>query len=185
MAKIDRERQREAVMRFEAGPFLVAAFTLADFDGLEHADELLGRVLLDDAGRAQQVDERGRAAVHDGDFFGGQVDMQVVDAQAGQRRHEMLHRGNADIALLQHRRHARVAHAGGLRGQVHDLGQVDAVKHDPGVGLCRAQGELYPPSGVDADACRADEILNAALSEHDNKGYLSQEASKMTRILPA
>ena len=54
MAKIDRERQREAVMRFEAGPFLVAAFTLADFDGLEHADELLGRVLFDDAGRAQR-----------------------------------------------------------------------------------------------------------------------------------
>ena len=110
--------------------------------------------------------------------------MQVVDAQAGQRRHEMLHRGNADIALLQHRRHARVARRR-LARQVHDLGQVDAVKHDPGVGLCRAQGELYPPSGVDADASRADEILNAALSEHDNKGYLSQEASKMTRILPA
>ncbi len=61
----------------------------------------------------------------------------------------------------------RVSHAGRLGGQVHDLRQIDAVENDTRVGLCRAQGELDPPSGVDADACRADEILDAALSEHE------------------
>ena len=93
--------------------------------------------------------------------------MQVVDPQAGQRRHEVFNRGHADIALLQHGRHARVAHAGRLGGQVHDLRQIDAVENDTRIGLCRAQGKLDPPSGVDADACRADEILDAALSEHE------------------
>ena len=97
--------------------------------------------------------------------------MQVVNAQAGQRRHEMLHRGDADVALLQDGRHARIAHASGLRGQVDDFGQIDAVEHDARIGRRRTQGELDPPSGVDADACRADEILNAALSEHETKVF--------------
>ena len=97
--------------------------------------------------------------------------MQVVDAQAGQRRHEMVHRGHAHVALLQHRGHARIAHASGLRGQVDDFGQIDAVEHDARIGRRRTQSELDPPSGVDADACRADEILNAALSEHETKVF--------------
>ncbi|MNT91734.1 hypothetical protein D3C72_2328830 [compost metagenome] len=72
--------------------------------------------------------------------------MQVVDSQAGQRRHEMFHGRHADIALLQHGRHAGVAHAHGLGRQVDDLRQVYAVKDDARVRLCRAQGELHPPS---------------------------------------
>ncbi|MNJ67630.1 hypothetical protein D3C77_638190 [compost metagenome] len=82
--------------------------------------------------------------------------MQVVDTQAGQCRHQVLHRGNADVALLQDRRHARIAHAGGLRRQVHDFRQVHSVENNARIGLCRSQSEFYPPSGVDADACRAD-----------------------------
>lgn len=82
--------------------------------------------------------------------------MQIVDTQAGKRRHEVFHRGDADIALLQDGRHARIAHASGLRGQVNDLRQVHAVENDASIGLCRTQGEFYPPSRVDADACRAD-----------------------------
>ncbi|MNW10571.1 hypothetical protein D3C71_2078160 [compost metagenome] len=72
--------------------------------------------------------------------------MQVVDPQAGQGRHQMFHRGHADIALLQHGSHARIAHARSLRWQVHDLRQVDAVKDNTGIGLSRTQGELHPPS---------------------------------------
>ncbi|KAG0751364.1 hypothetical protein G6F24_014390 [Rhizopus arrhizus] len=143
-------------MGLQPGPFLVAAFAFAHFHRLFDADELLGRVLLDDARRAQQINKRCRTAVHDGDFFGSEVDMQVVDSQAVQRRHEVFHRGDADIALLQDGRHARIAHASGLRGQVNDLRQVHAVKDNASIGLRRTQGEFYPPPGVDADACRAD-----------------------------
>ena len=71
--------------------------------------------------------------------------MQVVDAQAGQCRHQVLDGGNAHVALLQHRRHARVAHADG-RGRCRSTtwGQVDAVEDNAGIRLGRTQGEFDP-----------------------------------------
>lgn len=100
--------------------------------------------------------------------------MQVVDAQAGQCRHQVLDGGNAHVALLQHRRHARVAHADGRGRQVHDLGQVDAVEDNAGIRLGRTQGEFDPATRMDAHAYRAYEILNTALSEHDDSIILAK-----------
>src|SRR5690606_20411574 len=81
MAELDRELEPKAEMRIEPRP-LVA---VADLDRLEHTDELLGRRLLDDAGRLDQEHEGTGRAVEDGDLGRGDVDVEVVDAQAGQR----------------------------------------------------------------------------------------------------
>ncbi|GAB3342059.1 hypothetical protein GCM10027565_44580 [Bordetella tumulicola] len=72
--------------------------------------------------------------------------MQIVDTQTRQRGHQVLDRGNTDVALLQHGRHARIAHTIGLRGQVNDLRQIDTVKNNASVGFGRTQGELDPTS---------------------------------------
>ena len=63
---------------------------VAHLDRRDDAQVALGRVLLDDARRLQQEDERPGAAVHDRDLGPGDVDVQVVDAEAGERRHEVL-----------------------------------------------------------------------------------------------
>jgi hypothetical protein len=86
MVELDREADAEAVMRAEAGD-LVA---VAHLDVLADSQEPLGRVLLGDAGGLQQEHERARRAIHDRHFWRGQFDVDVVDAQAGQGRHQVL-----------------------------------------------------------------------------------------------
>ena len=86
MRKIDREVQLEAVERVEARP-LVA---VAHLDRRAHAQVALRRRLLDDARRLQQEHERTGAAVHDRQLGTGDVDVQVVDAHAGKRGHQVL-----------------------------------------------------------------------------------------------
>ena len=55
------------------------------------ADELLHRILLHEANRADQIDERRRAAIHDRHFLGIEFDDQVVHAKAPERRQQVLH----------------------------------------------------------------------------------------------
>jgi hypothetical protein len=72
--------------------------------------------------------------------------------------------GYADIALLQDGSHAGIAHLIGLRGQVDDLGKINAVKDDAGVGRSRTQGEFHPPARMKADTLGADGFLYGALT---------------------
>ena len=81
-------------------------FPLGDANLPLDADELLDRVLLHEAHRADQVDERRRAAVHDRHFLGIELDDQVVHAKAPERRQQMLHGRNL---------HAAIGNAGGQR----------------------------------------------------------------------
>ncbi len=80
--------------------------------------EALGPVLFGQARRLQQEHERIGAAIHDGHFGGGEFHDAVVHAQAGQRRHQVLDRGDARAILAQHGAQARVAH---LRGDARGI----------------------------------------------------------------
>ena len=119
------------------------------------------------AGEAKKEDKGCGAAGHVRHCVGRQVGVQIVETETGQCRHQVFNRGHAHIALLQHERHARIANRRRLSEQINHLRQVDAVKNNTGIGLRGAQGQLDTPSRVDADACRADEILNSALSKHN------------------
>src|SRR6202012_4735479 len=64
--------------------------SLANLEGLAHDEEALELALQLEPGRAQQVDERRRAPIHDGNLGPVNLDAQVVDPQAGNRSQQML-----------------------------------------------------------------------------------------------
>ncbi|SPA45666.1 conserved hypothetical protein [Cupriavidus taiwanensis] len=164
VAEVDGERQLEAEERLQ--PRQLVAF--AHFHRLLHADEGLGRILLLDASRLQQEHERRRAAVHDRDFLGVDVDIEIVDAQAGAGGHQVLDGGNARASLLQHRRQARVADGRSGHGNLDGLGQVDASEDDAGTRRRRTQRQRDLAAGVQADANGLHKGFDRALFEHDS-----------------
>ena len=94
--ELDLEIHFEAVVRLEARPLVAIATSI----GARIADEALRRGLLLDARRLQQEHEGAGAAIHDRHFFGGQIDVRVVDAQARERGHQMFDRGDAGLPLI-------------------------------------------------------------------------------------
>src|SRR5690606_17882994 len=109
MLEVNRERQREAVVRFETRPLGVLALTFSYFNRLKHTQEFFRCSLFLPTNTAQKINESARAAIRGGHFVGSQVNVQIVDTQASQSRHQMLDRGYPDIALLQDRSQTRIA----------------------------------------------------------------------------
>ena len=142
MAVDDVEGQPEALIGLEHRP-LVA---VGDLDALLHAQEALGGALLLDAGLLQEKHERRGAAIHDGDFGAVEVDMAIVDSQAGERGHQVLDRVDLGLALDQAGAQPRLAHQVGPRRHVGRRREVETAKDDPGIGLRRPQREanLWP-----------------------------------------
>ena len=62
--------------------------------------------------------------------------------------------------------HARVRHGLGRYRNIHGRRQVDTAKHDAGIGLRRAQGQLDPLTTVQAHAHRTGEGLEGSLRKH-------------------
>src|SRR5256885_2099442 len=91
MGKVDLEAQLEAVVGVEACPLEVLALALAHLDGADDPDEALGSLLQLDARALQQEHEGGGGAVEDGHFLGGDVYIDVVEPEAGNGRHQVLH----------------------------------------------------------------------------------------------
>ena len=156
------EPDPEPVVRGEAGE-LVA---VAHLDRPPDADEALRRVLLGDAGGLQQEHERAGRAVHDRDFGGGQFDVGVVDAEAGERGQQVLdglHLGRAT---------AEAGAQGGFADQLgasRDLGhgfEVGAPEHDAVIDRGRAKGQEDLVAAVQAHASGADHGLEGALAQH-------------------
>ena len=162
MAEVDRELETESVVRIEPCPLV----TMTHLDGLADADEALGSVLLLDAGRLDQEHEWRRAAIHDRDLRRGQVDVQVVDAETRERRHQVLDRRDAHALVLEARRQSGVLDDVRTGLDVDRLGQVDAVEHDPGARRGRTQREEHLLAGVQADAGGADDVPEGSLPEH-------------------
>ena len=149
-------------MRTEAGE-LVA---LAHLDMLADAQEPLGRVLLGDAGGLQQEHERAGRAIHDRHFGCGQLDVDVVDAQAGQGRHQVLDGLHLGAVATQAGAEGGFGHQRGAGGDLDHGIQVDAAEDDAGVDRGRAQGEEDLLAAVQPHAGGADQVLEGALAKH-------------------
>ena len=140
VAKVDFEAELEAVKGFELGPLDVGPLTFADLHGFEHAQKTLGCVLFDDARTLQQKHKRRRRAVQNGHFFGGDVHIQVVDAQTCACRHEVLDGEDFGRADRDGGGQTGIGDRFSPHRDVHRLRQVHTPEHYAGVGSGRAQG---------------------------------------------
>ena len=119
----------------------------------------------------QQEHERCRAAVHDRNFFGVDVDIKIVDTQAGAGRHQVFNGRNARAVLLEHRCQTGITNGRSRRMDFHGLGQVDAGKDNAGIGRSRAQGQRHFAARVQTDTNRLHQGFDSALFEHDGLNY--------------
>jgi hypothetical protein len=166
VVELDLEAQLVAVERVQARPLELGAFALTHLDRTQHADEALGGLLLDDAGALQQVDERGRRTIQDGHLFGRDVDIQVVQPQAGAGAHQVLDRVDLGATIGDGGGQAGVGDRPGVDRNLDRLGQVDPAKDDAGIGRCRAQGQLDTLPAVQSDADRLGQGFEGALRNH-------------------
>jgi len=157
-------------VRGQSRPLEAPPFTLADFDGLDDAQETLRGIWQFDASALQEEHEGRGRAVEDGHFLGGDVDDQVVEAEAGAGRQQVLDRVDLRGPRITTRGngggHAGVAHGIRPHGDVHRHGQIDAAEHDAGVGRGRPQRQFDALAAVNPDANRAGDGFERALSEH-------------------
>ncbi len=162
MREVDREIELEAVVRIEPGP-LVAVLHL---DREQDAQEALRRLLLDDARRLQQEDEGSGAPVHDRDLRTGDIDVQVVDAQSGECRHQVLDGGNRGAVARKRRGQPRIAHVQRVGGDGDRAGEIHAMEHDSRVRRRRAKDDFDPGPGVETDAGGLVRDLEGPLLQH-------------------
>src|ERR1051325_2354312 len=155
MAKIDGERQFVAFIGLESRPLIAPAH----LDAARDAQEALGRGLLDDAGLLDEQHEWRCAAVHDWKLRSVEVDVEVVDAQAAERRHQVL--DGVDLGAIAHetRGKARLADKVRARRNVDGCSEIDAPKDHAGIRGRRPQGDPDLLSGMQADACSRDELF--------------------------
>ena len=78
----------------------------------------------------------------------------------------MLHGVHFGLAARNSRGHARIGHRLGRDWDVHRLRQVNAAKHDAGVRLGRAQGQLNPLAAVQTHTHRTGDRFQSALLQH-------------------
>jgi hypothetical protein len=162
MREVDAEVELEPGERVEARP-LVA---VAGLDGARNAQVFLRRLLLDDARRLQQEHVGPRAAIHDRQLGTGDVDVEVVDAETGERRHQVLDRRHRRGAVIERGGKTRVADVAGDAGDRRAAGEIRAIKHNAVVDGRRSQRELDARAGVQADARGAGDGLQRALLQH-------------------
>ena len=160
--EIHLEVHLESVERPKFGP-LVAVF---DTHRFPDADEFLRRILFLDAGGLQQEHERAGAAVHDRHFRGGQVDDDVVDAEACKCRHQVLDGRNLDAVPDQRRAQHRFADEQRIGRNVDRLVEIDAAEQDAGIFRGRPQRHVHLFAGVQTDAGGANGSLECTLSQH-------------------
>ena len=131
VVKVNGEIEAAAGKGRESRPFVAFAY----FYGFEDLDEALGGVLLADARLLQEIDEGRSAAVHDGDFWRVQLDDDVINADTGERRHEMLNSGDAHAAVIDERgAELGVAHEVGACRDFGERVKVGAAEGDTAVG---------------------------------------------------
>ena len=136
-------------------------------DRLQDADEFFCDRLLFDARRLQQEHERAGAAIHDGHFARRHVDVHIVDAQTRERRHQVLDRRYAHAVAFEARRQSGVADMIGIGLDIDRLRQIDAPKHDAGIGRGRTQRQIDLFAGMQSDAGGADDVFERALLDHE------------------
>jgi hypothetical protein len=168
--ELDLEGQHVAVVRLETGPFQAGPLALAHLDRLQHPDEALGCVLQFDARALQQEDETRRRAVEHRHLVGGDVDGQVVQAQAGAGRQQVLDglylRRTGVAAGADGRGHACIADRLRVDRDADRLRQVGATKDDPAVDRRGLESELDLLAAVHAHADRPGDGFQGPLLQH-------------------
>ena len=168
MVELDREAQAETVVGIETDPLVV----LDVLHRLLHAQEAFRRLLFLDAGRLQQKDEGCGAAVEDRDLRGVHIDVEVVDAKPGQRRHQVLDGADLGAATLKSGTHPGVDHGIGVAAELDRRVEIDAAEHDAGIGRGRPQHQIDLAATVQTDAGGTDQGLQRALTDH--RSHLSR-----------
>ena len=155
MVKFNREADLEAVKRLKHDPFTA----LLDPHLLPDAQKPLGRVLLLNAGGLDQKHKRAGAAVHDGHLIGAQINARIVNAKARQRREQMFNGGDPHIVFGQGGGEAGIADIFRTGGYFNGGVKVNPLKHDPGIGGRRAQGQEDLFARVQAHPGRPDAVF--------------------------
>ena len=89
--EINFKTQAVALVGFKLGPLDVLALAVIHLHPFENSNKLLGHFLQFNASTLQQKHKRRCRAIQNGYFFGGDVDDQIVDAQTGTSRHQVLY----------------------------------------------------------------------------------------------
>ena len=92
--------------------------------------------------------------------------MRVVDAEARERREQVLDRRDARVAINKSGAELGVADIFGGGPDFRRRIEVGTPEHDARVGRTRPQGHQDLLSGVQPHALGADRVLECALSEH-------------------
>ena len=132
-------------------------------------------ILFPHSRRLDHEHERTGAAVHDRHLLGADVDIGVIDAEAGQRGEQVLHRGNPCSVADQRCGQPGAADVGHLRGDLRRGVMVNAAEDNTRVGRCRADGDIGFLAGMQPYPLRPDRIFQCALSDHVSIGLASQE----------
>ena len=107
----------------------------------------------------------------------------VVDAEAGERRHQVLDRRDARLAGRQRRAERRLGHVQGARGHVGRRIEIGAAEHDARIGRRGTQHHQDLAAGMQADAGGADRLFQRALMDHG--GVCASIISRPGRRPPA
>ena len=117
-------------------------------------------------------------AVHDRHFRRRQVDVGVVDAEARERRHQVLDRQHLAAVAATGRCTSIVSvTSSASAGMSTDRIEVDAAEHDAGIDRGRAQRQIDLLAGVQPDAGGADHVLERALLEHAGSRLVADRAA--------
>ena len=108
----------------------------------------LEKGLLQNAGATDEIDKSRTGTVHDRNFRRIHFNDEVINTQAVERAHQMLNRGDDDLAFVQSRRQTRIVDGFGSTWQIHRRRDVDAAKHNTRIGRSRSHQEFDLATGM-------------------------------------
>ena len=95
-----------------------------------------------------------------------QVNVGIVDAKAGQRRHEMFDRFDGGVVVSQGRAEHGFADMAGICDHVDRRIEIQAPEHDTRVLGCRPQRHIDLVTGMQPDSRRPYRVFQRSLSDH-------------------
>jgi hypothetical protein len=141
--EVDRIAHAEVARRLDAD----RAIAVDHLDLAADPQQLALFALLEDPGRADQVHERRRAAVHHGQLGAVDLDPDVVDTEAEQRGEQVLDRTDRGVAAAERRGERGRCDLARARRDLDRLAEVGPHEHDPRV---RARGMQRQLDGLPA-----------------------------------
>src|SRR5262245_15337751 len=163
MGVVERVGNSERVRGYELDP----ATAVARADRMRDSNRPLTSALRRAPGCQHELHERFGAPVRRRQFRAVHTDLEVVDAEASRRRHEVLDGLDPNAVATDRRRVMGVDDALGRGGNW--LGVLTDAEDDAGVG--RPGRKYYPdhPSRVEPNTFQADRLADGVLS-HDRGG---------------